>query len=272
MALLGLIVPVLGIIVQVESEPVIELDAELPSIVGETFLIQVTAFDRSNETITVKVIFDSNDKLTAYSSTKDYFVNYEMNISTSGSWGRLETGKNHNITILAENNHGDQQAIIQDIEIDRSAPEIRHFTPNYDAAEGETHTVHYGESVVFSWDVVDDHFLEVRILKDGDIDHSIGTAAGTKSISFDLPGEMREKVFIITMEAVDEPGNVEQSNSYKIRYIDDRIYQEPAQSEAERRKSFWRNFGGTSTGIFIAILLGAFLGIEIKTKKMKGYK
>ncbi|MEA3485990.1 MAG: hypothetical protein U9R03_04710, partial [Candidatus Aerophobetes bacterium] len=166
--------------------------------------------------------------------------------------------------------------ITSPLTIDKTPPVINKFTvTGYEEIDNQN-IVYYGTSVQLSWQVEDQYFDKIEIWK-----YSVFTGhelvsdtyakSGYRSIAFDLDTSIRKRDFALYIKAFDQSGNSLTSESIEITYIDDREYQEPADTIEERRK-ITKGLILCSVVFFVIILLGVGTAIHLHKGILKGFR
>jgi hypothetical protein len=220
--------------------PVLVLDQALGDYYGGEIYMVLTCFDDSPEPVTVQVLF--NSLITAYEATQDFFVNQEIIVKTSGSWGELLSGKNHNLTIIASDCHHRTNSINHIFEVDKTPPVVLSVELSAKKDEQGRRVIYYDQTLKITWSVEDEHFERVEIVIEGDLAKTGYDKEETKSISFDLPGALKEKRFTVEVIAYDRAQNTAKE-TFRITYIDNREFKVPGEE--------------TNRGLYIA---GAIIG------------
>lgn len=258
----GVTLPVLKI---TAVEPVLVLDAEIPDRVGDIFNVELTAFDRSSEDITIQILFDNT--VPAFQDTRPWFVNAAINLTTS----LLTTGM-HNITIKAINNDGQKKQLFANLEVDRTAPTISYFEISEYSTKDDRKVVYYGQTILLNWKAADEHFSEVRIFQNTKLVAAFSDTEGTYRMSFQFTSESRQETYEVYLRAYDEAGNQLKSKSFFVQYIDERVYMEPEEAREERIRRRWYIIAGTATSIIAAVVSSAYLFIKFKKQKARGHR
>jgi hypothetical protein len=278
LVIMGLCVPV--VFVRAETYPVLVIDGDLPSVVGNNFMIEVHALDgNSNYNLQLLAYFDDNKTYTGFNATADYFLDYQMNIKTFGhvpfSW-ILDTAENHTLTIEVRDWQDRTASITTSINIDNTPPTISEFSITGYETIGEKKIVYFGTSIMLTWKVSDNNFDRIEIYKysiyGGEkLVASVDSPESYRSIAFDLDTSIRERDFDIFIRVYDKAGNWITSEKKRITYIDDREYKEPEDTQALRKQI---TIGIISIGAIIVLGIGVGVAIAVKLQKtaLKGFR